>query len=87
VGAALSSVSPRRFDSREVDMTWNRIESNWKHHAQRVKERWDKLSNEDLDTIGGEREKLEAHLRRAYGIQPEDARKEVDDFCRAFQAR
>ena len=68
-------------------MTWNRIEQNWKQHAGRVKDRWDKLSNEDLNTIGGERAKLEERLRNAYGIQPEDARKEVDEFCRAFRAR
>ena len=66
-------------------MTWQRIGANWKQNAQRVKERWDKLSNEDLDTIGGGREQLEERLRKAYGIEPEDARKEVDEFCRAFR--
>jgi len=41
-------------------MDWNRIEGNWKQAQGRIKEKWGKLTDDDLTRINGRREELEA---------------------------
>ena len=40
-------------------MDWNRIEGNWKQAQGRIKEKWGKLTEDDLTTISGRREQLD----------------------------
>jgi uncharacterized protein YjbJ (UPF0337 family) len=47
-----------------------------------VKEKWGKLSDNDLDVIAGKKDQLVGKLQNAYGYQKEQATKEVDEFCR-----
>jgi uncharacterized protein YjbJ (UPF0337 family) len=37
----------------EVDMAWDYIEGKWKEMRGKVRERWGKLTDDDLDVIGG----------------------------------
>ena len=39
-------------------MDWNRVEGNWKQIAGKVKEKWGKLTDDDLTTINGCRDQL-----------------------------
>ena len=34
-------------------MDWNRMEGNWKQFKGRVKEKWGRLTDDDLDVING----------------------------------
>lgn len=43
-------------------MNWDRIEGNWKQFSGKVKERWGKLTDDDLDVINGRREQLEGKI-------------------------
>lgn len=52
-------------------MDWNRIEGNWKQFGGRVKEKWGKLTNDDLDVINGRRDQLEGKIQERYGIAKE----------------
>jgi len=40
-------------------MDWNRVEGNWKQVKGKVKEQWGKLTDDDLNVIGGRRDQLE----------------------------
>ena len=40
-------------------MDWNRIEGNWKQTAGKIKEKWGKLTDDDLTQISGKREQFE----------------------------
>jgi CsbD-like len=40
-------------------MDWNRIEGNWKQTQGKIKEKWGKLTDDDLTMINGRREQLE----------------------------
>ena len=44
-------------------MDWNRVEGNWKQIKGKVKEKWGKLTDNDLDVINGNREQLEGKIR------------------------
>ena len=34
--------------SKDTEMNWNRIESDWMHFKHDVKEQWDRLSDEQI---------------------------------------
>jgi uncharacterized protein YjbJ (UPF0337 family) len=61
-------------------MDWNRIEGNWKTFKGSVKERWGKLTDDDLNVIEGRREQLEGKLQQRYGYNKDQIRKDVDDW-------
>jgi uncharacterized protein YjbJ (UPF0337 family) len=82
--SAVPRPPPTNERAKEIDMNWDRIERNWKQLSGKVKERWGKLTNDDLDRIKGKRDQLEGKLQDAYGIQREEARKDVDEFCKSL---
>jgi uncharacterized protein YjbJ (UPF0337 family) len=61
-------------------MTWDCIEGYWKEFKGHVRSNWGRLTLDDLDVIEGNRESLEARLRKQYGYDREQARREVDDW-------
>ncbi len=63
-------------------MNKDRLEGNWKQLKGSIKERWGKLTDDDLDVIEGERDKLMGRIQERYGIAKDQARKEVDDFIK-----
>jgi uncharacterized protein YjbJ (UPF0337 family) len=64
----------------EIIMDWNRVEGNWKQVKGQVKEKWGKLTDDDLTAINGRREQLEAKIQESYGCANDQARKEIDDW-------
>jgi uncharacterized protein YjbJ (UPF0337 family) len=66
--------------SREAHMDWNRVEGNWKQIKGKVKEKWGKLTDDDLDVINGSREHLEGKLQQRYGYAKDQIRKDVNDW-------
>jgi uncharacterized protein YjbJ (UPF0337 family) len=58
-------------------MDWNR-EGNWKEIKGEVKEKWGKLTDDDLTAINGQREQLEGRLQQRYGFAKDQARKDVE---------
>jgi uncharacterized protein YjbJ (UPF0337 family) len=46
-------------------MDWNRVEGNWKDMKGKIKEKWGKLTDDDLTVINGKRELLGANKKRA----------------------
>jgi uncharacterized protein YjbJ (UPF0337 family) len=61
-------------------MDWNRVEGNWKEMKGKVKEKWGKLTDDDLSTINGKRDQLEGALQRRYGYAEDQARQDVDTW-------
>ena len=44
-------------------MDWNRVEGNWKQIKGKIKERWGKLTDDDLNIIDGRRDQLEGRFK------------------------
>ena len=61
-------------------MDRNRLEGNWKQIKGKVKEKWGKLSDDDLTAINGSREQLEGKIQERYGFARDQIRKDVDDW-------
>jgi len=61
---------------------WNLIESKWQQMRGKIREKWGKLTDNDLNVIKGKREQLEGRLRELYGKTENEIRREVDEFLR-----
>jgi uncharacterized protein YjbJ (UPF0337 family) len=64
----------------EVAMDWNRVEGNWKQVKGQVKEKWGKLTDDDLTVINGRRDQLEGKIQERYGVAKDQAQKQIDDW-------
>jgi uncharacterized protein YjbJ (UPF0337 family) len=64
----------------ESKMDWNRVEGNWKQVKGKVKEKWGKLTDDDLDVVAGRRDQLEGKIQERYGIAKDQVRKDVDNW-------
>jgi uncharacterized protein YjbJ (UPF0337 family) len=58
-------------------MDWNRIEGNWKQFKGRAKEKWGRLTDDDLDVINGRQEQLEGKIQERYGLAKDQAKQDV----------
>jgi len=67
-------------------MNWDTVKGNWKQFKGKAKEKWGKLTDDDLTTIEGQRDQLLGKLQERYGLGKEQAEREFDDFARTLQA-
>jgi uncharacterized protein YjbJ (UPF0337 family) len=61
-------------------MQWKQIEGQWDNVKGHVQKKWDKLSDTDIDQIGGDKEKLMSKIREKYALSAQEAEKQVDNF-------
>jgi uncharacterized protein YjbJ (UPF0337 family) len=66
----------------EKAMNSDQWQGKWKQVKGSIKERWGKLTDDDLDVIAGQRDQLAGRIQERYGIAKEEARKEVDEWMR-----
>jgi uncharacterized protein YjbJ (UPF0337 family) len=66
-------------------MNWDQIAGNWKEFQGTVKEKWGKLTDNDLTMIAGKRDQLSGILQQRYGYQKDKAEKELNDFLHALK--
>lgn len=59
---------------------WDTIQGQWKQFTGKAKERWGKLTDNEITEINGRREQLEGKLQERYGYTKEQVKKEVDDW-------
>ncbi len=58
-------------------MNWDRVEGNWKQFAGMVKEKWGKLTEDDLRVIDGKQDQLVGRIQERYGVAKDEAQKRV----------
>lgn len=56
------------------------IKGKWHQFRGEVKSRWGKLTDDDLDRVAGDSEKLIGSVQERYGYARHDAEREVNDF-------
>ena len=59
-------------------MNWDQVKGKWKQMTGSAKERWGKLTDDDLSRIAGERDKLVGTIQEKYGIARQEAEAQVD---------
>lgn len=63
-------------------MNEDTLKGQWLQLKGRVRERWGKLTNDDLDVIQGNTEQLAGKIQERYGLAREEARRAVDAWLR-----
>lgn len=63
-------------------MNEDTLKGQWTQIKGRVREQWGKLTNDDLDQIQGRAEQLIGKVQERYGVQRDEAKRQVDDFLR-----
>ncbi|OWT63916.1 CsbD family protein [Candidimonas nitroreducens] len=61
-------------------MNEDTIKGKWKQLAGKIRGKWGKLTNDDLDVAEGNMEYLVGKIQERYGIAREEAEKQVRDF-------
>jgi uncharacterized protein YjbJ (UPF0337 family) len=61
-------------------MNWDQIGGKWKQFKGSAKQRWAKLTDDDLDYISGTRDKFVGKLQERYGIAKEEAERSADEW-------
>ena len=59
-------------------MNADRLQGKWKQAKGSVKERWGKLTDDDIDVINGQRDQLIGRIQERYGIAKDEAQTQVD---------
>lgn len=61
-------------------MNSDQVAGKWKQMTGTVKEKWGKLTDDDLTVIGGQKDVLVGKIQERYGITKEEALKQATEF-------
>jgi uncharacterized protein YjbJ (UPF0337 family) len=67
-------------------MNSDQVEGKWKQLKGAAKQRWAKLTDDDLTMLSGKKDELIGRLQERYGYTREQAETEANDFARANSA-
>jgi uncharacterized protein YjbJ (UPF0337 family) len=63
-------------------MNWDHIEANWDQFINIIRQKWEKLTAQQLNAIQGNRNKLADIIKDSYGISKIDADQQVDSWIK-----
>lgn len=61
-------------------MNWNQVEGQWGQIKGSLKQKWGKLTDDDLTQLKGRRDRIVAKLQERYGDAKEKFETEIDEF-------
>jgi uncharacterized protein YjbJ (UPF0337 family) len=65
-------------------VNWDRAAGDWKQLKGKVKQKWAKLTDDDLTYVDGQRDQLLGRLQERYGIAKDQAEKQVKEWEKGF---
>lgn len=66
-------------------MNWDQMEGKWNQYKGQAKEKWGKLTDDDLKVINGRRQQLVGKIQERYGIAREAAEDQAEEFVKALK--
>jgi uncharacterized protein YjbJ (UPF0337 family) len=63
-------------------MNWDQIERKWKQMKGSLMQQWGKLTDDDLNLIAGQRDKLVGKLQERYGYAKDEAQRKADEWVK-----
>jgi uncharacterized protein YjbJ (UPF0337 family) len=63
-------------------MGWDQLEGKWKQTCGQMKEKWGRLTDDDLEIIAGRRDKLIGKRQGKHGLSKEEAERQLDEWQR-----
>ena len=66
-------------------MNWDQVEGNWKNVKGQIRQKWGKLTDDELEQAKGRRERIVAAIQKRYGDQREAVENQVDHLISKMQ--
>lgn len=61
-------------------MNWDQIAGKWSQVKGDIRQKWGKLTDDDLEVVAGSKDKLVGKIQERYGIAKEEAHRQLDDW-------
>ena len=65
-------------------MNEDTIKGNWKVFRGKIKEKWGKLTDDELDVAEGQKDQIAGRIQERYGTSKDQARRELDEMERGL---
>jgi uncharacterized protein YjbJ (UPF0337 family) len=65
-------------------MNWDQLAGKWRQSKGKIRERWGKLTDDELDVVAGRREQFVGLLQEHYGVMRQVAEEQVHEFLEAL---
>ena len=66
-------------------MNWDQVEGKWKQMKGAARQKWAKLTDDDLEFIAGNRDQFAGRLQERYGIAKEEAERQLTDWHQGME--
>lgn len=64
---------------------WDKVVGKWNQVKGEARVQWGKLTDDDLEQIAGERDKLAGKLQERYGTAKEEVNRQIDEWARQLK--
>jgi uncharacterized protein YjbJ (UPF0337 family) len=61
-------------------MNQDRVKGNWNEFKGKIKEKWGKLTDDDLDVAEGQRDQLIGKIQQKYGLARDEAERQYKEL-------
>jgi uncharacterized protein YjbJ (UPF0337 family) len=61
-------------------MNSDQLQGKWKQMKGSIRERWGKLTDDDVDVVNGQTTQLVGRIQERYSIAKEEAQKQVEEW-------
>jgi uncharacterized protein YjbJ (UPF0337 family) len=68
-------------------MNQDTMKGRWKQLKGKAREKWGKLTDDDLDRIEGRRDQLVGKIQERYGVARDEAERQVDTWSSDYDER
>ncbi|MCA9903110.1 MAG: CsbD family protein [Anaerolineae bacterium] len=63
---------------------WDRVAGKWHQWKGDIRVKWGRLTDDDLEEIAGQREKLAGKIQERYGMAKDEVGRQIDEWERSF---
>lgn len=68
-------------------MNWDQIKGQAKQLGGKIKQKWGKLTDDDLTLLGGKKDEFLGKIQERMGISKEEAEKQLDSMLAGFDSK
>ncbi len=63
-------------------MNWDQISGKWSQVKGDIRQKWGKLTDDDMEVIAGSKDKFVGRIQERYGIKKEEAQQQLDAWLK-----
>lgn len=67
-------------------MNWDIVEAQWKDLKGTVREKWAKITDDDVELIAGKKDRFVGKLQERYGYAKDRAETELDNYISTMKS-